>query len=134
MSNNLQVLLIDDDPEQCETLTDILTDSDCSVSPFTDPKQGMALGSQHRFDLVLLDLKMSGVDGIHVLRQIQIQRHGCIVVLTGVAEVTLKREALREGADAVMEKPVDIGRLLEIARDVRQTGHCQASASLVPTP
>ena len=130
----LRVLLIDDDPVQCETLTDILSDHDCDVLPCTDAMRGATVGSERRFDLVLLDLRMGGIDGIQVLRWIQVQPHGCIVVLTGVAAVDLKRRALREGADAVMEKPVDIARLLEIARDVQETGHCQESASQVPVP
>jgi two-component system, NtrC family, nitrogen regulation response regulator NtrX len=130
----LKVLLIDDSPEQCETLSDILTDNDCEVLPCTDPVLGEAYGSRQRFDLVLLDLKLNGVDGMQVLCQIQAQPHGCIVVLTGVAEAPTKRAALRAGANAVMEKPVDIARLLEIAHDVRQTGHCQASTSRLPVP
>ncbi len=128
------MLLIDDDPAQCETLADILSDHDCDVTLCSDPYRGVQLGSAARFDLVLLDLKMAGLSGVDLLRRIQGTSHGCIVVLTGMVEADVKRAALTEGADAVLEKPVDIDRLLRIARDVRATGNCKASAALVPAP
>ena len=49
-------------------------------------------------------------------------------------DADVKRAAMAEGADAVMDKPVDITRLLEIALDVRTTGDCKASTALVPAP
>jgi len=131
---SIRVLLIDDDPAQCETLADILDEHGCVVHPCSDPRRGAALGRGQRFDLVLLDLKMGGIDGVELLRRIRPQTHGCIVVLTGMAEASVKRAAVAEGADAVMEKPVDIPRLLEIARDVQRTGDCKRSAALIPVP
>lgn len=134
MTQRISVLLIDDDPAQCETLADILTDYDCEVTPCSDPARGEAIGIASRYDLVLLDLKMAGRSGLDVLRNIRPMCHGCIVVLTGMVEADVKRSALSEGADAVMDKPVDIPRLLQIARDVRLTGSCQATAASVPAP
>ena len=134
MRRTVFVLLIDDDPAQCETLADILEDHECSVVPCSDPIRGEELGRTRRFDLVLLDLKMRGHDGLDLLRAIRSQRHSCVVVLTGVAEGSTKRAALAEGADAVMEKPVDIPRLLTIARDIQVTGDCKESSAAVPVP
>src|SRR5690348_5529390 len=134
MSRRIAVLLVDDDPAQCETMADILSDHGCDVLPCSDPSQAATLGSNSRFDLVLLDLKMSGVNGIDLLCRIRHLSHGCIVILTGMVEADVKRRALSEGADAVLTKPIDIPRLLEIAQDVRTTGDCQATAPLVPTP
>jgi two-component system, OmpR family, torCAD operon response regulator TorR len=123
MSQRIAVLLVDDDPAQCETMADILSDHGCEVLPCSDPSQAVTLGCSSRFDLVLLDLKMAGIDGIDLLRRIRHLSHGCIM-----------RRALTEGADAVLTKPVDIPQLLEIARDVQTTGDCKATASLVPSP
>jgi DNA-binding response OmpR family regulator len=134
MPHRISVLLVDDDPAQCETLADILSDYDCDVAPCSDPFLAERLGCASRFDLVLLDLKMPGISGIELLRRIRPQAHGCIVILTGVVEADIKRAALKEGADAVMDKPVDIPQLLEIARDVKLTGDCKASAAAVPAP
>jgi CheY-like chemotaxis protein len=134
MPHSISVLLIDDDPAQCETLGDILADHGCLVLPCSDPGRGEMLGRERRFDLVLLDLKMAGIDGVELLRRIQVQPHGCVIVLTGMVEPWVKRAALAEGASAVMDKPVDIPRLLEIAHEVQATGDCKTSSSLVPLP
>jgi CheY-like chemotaxis protein len=134
MPPRIAVLLVDDDPAQCETMADILSDFDCDVLPCSDPFYAATLGNSSRFDLVLLDLKMSGMSGIELLRRFRPQTHGCIIILTGMVEADMKRAALAEGADAVMDKPVDIPQLLEIARDVQTTGNCKRSSALVPAP
>jgi DNA-binding response OmpR family regulator len=134
VSRRIAVLLVDDDPAQCETMADILSDHGCDVLPCSDPSQAATLGSSSRFDLVLLDLKMTGVNGLDLLRRIRHLSHGCILILTGMVEAHIKRMALSEGADAVLTKPVDIPQLLEIARDVQTTGACKATAPLVPSP
>jgi DNA-binding response OmpR family regulator len=134
MARQIDVLLIDDDPAQCETLADILTDHDCSVTACPDPHLGETLGRSRRFDLVLLDLKMDSLGGLDILRSIYSYGHSCIIILTGITDTGPKRAALAAGADAVMDKPVDIPRLLEIARDVQLSGDCKATAPLVPAP
>src|SRR5437016_10533210 len=108
MPRRIVVLLVDDDPAQCETMADILSDYDCDVLPCSDPFQAAVLGRGTRFDLVLLDLKMAGMSGIDLLRQIHPQAHGCIIILTGMVEADVKRAALTEGVDAVLDKPVDV--------------------------
>jgi DNA-binding response OmpR family regulator len=132
MASRISVLLIDDDPAQCETLADILSDYDCDVTPCSDSVLGATLGTASRYDLVLLDLKMAGLSGVDLLRHIRATRHGCIIVLTGMVEADVKRAARIEGADAVLDKPVDIDRLLEIARDIQVTGNCKSSAVTQP--
>lgn len=134
MPRRIAVLLVDDDPAQCETMADILSDYDCDVLPCSDPILAASHGSSSRFDLVLLDLIMAGMSGIDLLHRIRPRSHGCIIVLTGMVEAGMKRAAIAAGADAVMDKPVDIPQLLEIARDVQHTGDCKASAALVPAP
>jgi DNA-binding response OmpR family regulator len=134
MTQKIRVLLIDDDPEQCETLGDILADHDCDVTPCTDRSRAEALAGSARYDLLLVDLVMNGMTGLGLLRRLSAGSHGCVVVLTGSFDTSAKRAALAAGADAVMEKPVDIPLLLSLVRDVQATGNCNASSALVPAP
>jgi DNA-binding response OmpR family regulator len=134
MDRRINVLLIDDDPAQCETLADVLGEHGCEVVPCSDPIRGRVLGRSRPFDLVLLDLKMSGLSGLDLIQVFRDHSSPCIVVLTGLADTSMKRAAIAGGADAVMDKPVDIPRLLEIACDVRRTGDCKSSAALIPVP
>jgi DNA-binding response OmpR family regulator len=134
MPRQIKVLVIDDDPAQCETLADILSDFNCDVAPCSDPLRAEELARASHFDLVLLDLKLGSMSGIELLRHIRPLGHDCIIVLTGMIQLDVKRAAMAEGADAVMDKPVDIPRLLEIAQDIQRNGDCKASALLVPAP
>jgi DNA-binding response OmpR family regulator len=119
------VLVVDDDPDQCETLAELLAEYDCDVTPCSDPHRAIELSRAQRYDLVLLDILMHAMDGLELLRQIKPHGHACIVMLTGTIEPELKVAAIHAGADDVMEKPVDIPKLLEVAETVRRTGDCE---------
>lgn len=125
MPSRLAVLAVDDDPDQCETLADLLGEFNCDVTPCSSPHRAVELSQGQHFDLVLLDILMYGMDGLELLRQIKPHRHGCIVMLTGTVEPELKAAAVAAGADDVMEKPLDVPKLLEVVETVRRTGDCQ---------
>jgi CheY-like chemotaxis protein len=124
MASRLAVLAVDDDPDQCETLADLLDEFDCEVTPCSSPHRAIELSQGRQFDLVLLDILMQAMDGLELLRQIKPHRHGCIVMLTGTVEPELRAAAVAAGADDVMEKPLDISKLLEVVETVRRTGNC----------
>ena len=64
---------------------------------------------QEPFDLILLDLKMPGINGMEVLRKVKKERpHVEVIILTGHGSEQDKELALEFGAFAYLEKPVDI--------------------------
>jgi CheY-like chemotaxis protein len=125
MAPSLTILVVDDDPDQCESMADLLAEFDCDVTPCSNPHRAIELSQARQFDLVLLDIMMHAMDGLELLRQVKLHGHLCIVMLTGAIEPELKAAAIRAGADDVMEKPVDIPKLLELVETVRRTGDCQ---------
>jgi CheY-like chemotaxis protein len=112
------IAIVDDDPEFCRTLGDILQQRGFSVAQVTDPHEDVDLiasGSQ----TILLDMKLNSINGLEVLKSIR-KRYPTIPVLlvTGyrdeMAEVV--QAALQVNAFACLYKPLEIPDLLEKLR------------------
>ncbi len=111
------ILIVDDEKNIRTTLTDILEEEGCEVLAASTGEQAVKLCERRRFDVVLLDVRMPGIDGIEALRRIRRQRDGVKVILMsayGVGQV--ERTAIEEGAIAFMRKPLDIRRIIELIR------------------
>lgn len=106
-----RVLLVDDDPEQCETLADLLEALGCAVTARTDPLDGLRESHLLVFDLVLIDLKMPGMSPLEFLARIRPDGHRWIVLVVGESSPRETEAALQAGADGVLEKPIPVERL-----------------------
>ena len=107
------ILLVDDDPDICQNLSDILMDLDYSVDVAHDGFEALRLVDGKLYDLALLDLKMPGMDGLTLYREIKQRSTGTVaIIVTAFAGPTTTADALAAGAWDVMAKPVDFSRLL----------------------
>lgn len=122
-----KVLMVDDDEEMCEELAEILNDAGYAVQTAYNGLSGSKLIETHEFDVILLDMKMPGLEGYDVLRKIkQIKPQTKVIVLTGRPmarknrEVTgviitddddQKTKALKL-ADCIMNKPFDVEKVM----------------------
>ena len=109
----LKVLLVDDEKEFVESLSERLELRNLEADVAHDGEQALETIKEGKHDVMVLDLRMPGIDGIEVLRRVkktnpEIQ----VVVLTGHG--TDKDEAMvkKLGAFAYMKKPVDIDQLV----------------------
>jgi two-component system, NtrC family, response regulator HydG len=110
-----QILVVDDDPEICRNLSDILSDLGYHVDYAQDGPAALELVSRRRYDVALLDLKMPGMDGLTLYREIKKQRAGTVSLLvTAYASAATAEEALAAGAWKVVAKPVDSRKLLAL--------------------
>jgi CheY-like chemotaxis protein len=108
-----RILVVDDDRDICHNLSDILTDLGYQVDYAHDGLSALELVRQRPYDVALLDLKMPGMDGLTLYRQIKKQRAGTVSLLvTGYASPAVAAEALAAGAWKVVTKPVDFPELL----------------------
>jgi CheY-like chemotaxis protein len=108
-----RILVVDDDPDICRNLTDILADLGYEVDAATDGLSALELVRQRPYDVALLDYRMPGMDGVTLYREIKKQRAGTVSLLvTAYANPTTAEEALTAGAWKVVAKPVDFGKLL----------------------
>ena len=111
--NAPRILVVDDDPDICRNLSDILTDLGYQVDYAHDGLAALELVRHRPYDVALLDLKMPGMDGLTLYREIKKQRAGTVSLLvTAYASPATAQEALAAGAWKVVSKPVDFRELL----------------------
>ncbi len=110
-----KILVVDDEKRQREILELILSEEDYTVSTASSGEQALRLVKQGRFDLVLTDLKMSGMDGIELLNQlVQYDSSIIVILMTAHGSIDSAKEAIKLGAYDYLEKPLDKDKLLEI--------------------
>ncbi len=121
------ILIVDDEKNQRDILHLILSgERDETGQPLYDIKlassaqEAMRLFKLNRFDLVLTDLKMHGMDGIELLNELSLMDSSIpVIMMTAHGSIDTVKEALRGGAFDYLEKPLDRAQLLDtIARAV----------------
>ena len=114
MGNPIRVLLVDDEARFILNLAKLLRGRGFEVSTAFDGAAGVtAVEKSEGIDVVLLDVKMPGMDGIETLRRIkEISPETEVVMLTGHANVETGIAAMREGALDYLMKPCDIEDLV----------------------
>jgi DNA-binding NtrC family response regulator len=114
------VLIVDDENDTCDNLADILTDLGYRVDCACDGATALELVRQNSYDVALLDLRMPGMDGLTLYREIKKLRAGTVAILiTAYASGATAEEALGAGAWQVVPKPVHLPRLLELVERAR---------------
>src|SRR6266480_4011014 len=108
------ILVVDDEKSQREILEMILSGEGYDVTTASSGEAAMKFAKEHRFDLVLTDLKMTGMDGIELLQHLLALDSALIVILlTAHGTIDSAKEALRRGAFDYLQKPYDKQALLE---------------------
>jgi DNA-binding NtrC family response regulator len=115
------VLVVDDEELYRRALERVLVRSGCSVVTARDAAEAMAVVSGQPVDLVLCDVKMPGVNGIELVRQIrELDPDLPCIVVTGYGSAENSVDALRAGAYWYLEKPFDQVSLDVVRRLVEQ--------------
>jgi CheY-like chemotaxis protein len=110
-----RILVVDDERGMRLTLADILRDRGCRVETAETGEQAVRLCAGNEFDMVLMDVRMPGIDGTEALRRIRKRRSDArVIMMTAYALEHLEREALALGAIAFLRKPLDVDALLEL--------------------
>lgn len=108
------VLVVDDEEEFRDLTIKILTKRGLNAQGAESGEQALELLEHSRTDVVLLDVKMPGIDGIETLRRIRIQKPLVeVVLLTGHASVESGIEGMKLGAFDYLMKPIETDSLVE---------------------
>jgi len=107
-----RVLAIDDDGQTLEILQRALSSQGYVVVTADSGESGIALYAEKRFDLVLLDIRMPGMDGFEVLSRItECDEEATVIIMTGYGSIDSVVQAMKGGATDYLGKPLDLNHL-----------------------
>ncbi|MDD2465342.1 MAG: response regulator [Desulfobulbus sp.] len=108
------VLIVDDEQDFREIMTKKLGKRDLNCESAADGATALKMITSKKYDVVLLDVKMPGMDGIETLREIKnIAPMVEVVMLTGHASVESGINGIKYGAFDYLMKPMDMDLLME---------------------
>ena len=118
MTTHPSILVVDDEADTCRNLSDILTDLGYQVDTAPDGFTALDLVRKKAYDVALLDLKMPGMDGLTLYRELRKLRSSTVaIVVSAYANKSTAEEALTSGIWQVLAKPVDLGHLLPLVNE-----------------
>jgi len=109
-----KVLLVDDEVDFLETLSERMRVRDMDVTTSASPLDAIKKVQEKDYDAIIMDLKMPQMDGLQLLKVLKEKNPDLqIILLTGHATVAKGIEAMKLGATDFLEKPVDLEVLTE---------------------
>ena len=118
-----RVLVVDDQQSARITMRGLIEDLGAQVQTAEDGYQAIEGARNSPFDLAFIDIEMPGINGIQTLRELlKLRPEMVAAMVTGYGEGRLVKEALNEGAVAVLLKPFDIAEVSHLV--------CGVNASL----
>lgn len=112
MEGTIEVLLVEDDGKLAALTAEYLTNKGLVVTVVGDGRQAVQTAARHRFDAVLLDLMLPGLDGLSVCRELRTRSDVPILILTARGEEADRVLGLELGADDYLGKPFSPRELL----------------------
>ncbi len=119
MTERASLLVVDDEPEICEILLEYFTQQGFAVHSAGNADQARQLMTSNTPDLVILDIRMPGEDGLSLARWLRdAHQNTGIIMLTTAADVVDRIVGLEIGADDYVAKPFDLRELLARVKSV----------------
>jgi len=117
-----KILIVDDEKNMRQTLAAILRDEGYQVVTAATGEEAVERCGREQFGIVLMDVRMPGIDGVEAFRRIRRHREGVRVILMSAYSVEhLKETALDEGAIAFLPKPLDLEKVVHLVGEVKDT-------------
>ena len=110
--SRFSLLFVDDDPQVLSLLEDVFAKKDYHIRTAQDGQDALTILAETRIDAALVDLRMPGMDGLTLLKEIRTRYPGIMVsILTGYGNVEDAVKAIKSGAVDFLEKPFSPVRL-----------------------
>jgi DNA-binding NtrC family response regulator len=117
MSEKSRILVVDDEQVVRLCLHRTLASEDCKVETVVNGKAALEMMERHPFDVVLLDLRMPGMNGMEVLKVIKEKwPESEVIIVTGYAAVDTAKAAVAAGAYDYLAKPVGPDEIISAAQ------------------
>ena len=128
--SNTHILAVDDDPTVRQMIVDYLGDNDIRVTAVGSARLIADVMARDTVDLVVLDLRMPGEDGLDVARRLRAESAGLpIIILTGVKDEADRVMGLELGADDYLTKPFSPRELLARIRALLRRSRAQQTVA-----
>jgi len=115
------VLVVDDEPGMRDTLVAILEQNGYQVSSAPDGESAFSAVQETAFDVVVMDVRMPGRDGVSVLEEMG-EPPPQVILMTAYAHEERLRAAAKANAFAVLHKPFETRRMLGLVADASRAG------------
>lgn len=124
MIEGSKVLLVDDNKEIIDILTDFLTLNGCKIYKASTGKEALEVLDKADLEIVILDVKLPDINGISLIDSIKINNPTIgVIMITGYHDPNLIVEAMKKGASDFLIKPFEFDKLiLVMMRVVRERG------------
>jgi two-component system response regulator HydG len=113
VNDRLRILVVDDDLGALRTTAFILEHKGYAVTTVQDGPAALEKVQQQPFDVIFMDIRMPGMDGVEVYRRVKrVQPGVAVVMMTAYAVQELVQQALQEGALGILYKPLDVEQMI----------------------
>ncbi|PAX07195.1 response regulator [Sphingomonas lenta] len=113
----MQVLFVEDDAMNRRVVKDMLSVVGANMAEAPDAETGLQMIDEGQFSIVLMDLRMPGMDGLTAIRHLRARGDAKaqlpVIVVTADTALDLRERCIAQGADEVLLKPVAMGKLLK---------------------
>lgn len=113
----MNILFVEDDAMNRRVVRDMLTVAGASMDEAGDAETGLRMIEEGSYDIVLMDLRMPGMDGLTAIRHIRSRPDAKaavpVIVVTADTALEICRDCMDQGADEVILKPVAMNKLFD---------------------
>ena len=129
---NPNIIMIEDDTELAQILTDFLARYNVHVENYDDPYLGISALNLKKYDLLILDLSLPGMDGLEICKEIRSKKNDIPIIISSArSDVDDKIIGLELGADDYLPKPYEpkelYARIMSVLRRFKRASSPQES-------
>jgi two-component system response regulator HydG len=118
-----RVFIVDDDRDFAESLALLIEGRDCEVELAFSGEEAIEKFRQRDFDITFMDVRLPGKDGVESFLEIRKLRPAArVVMMTGYSVEQLLEQAVERGAWGVLNKPIDVHRMLGMIEKIKPDG------------
>lgn len=111
-------LVVDDEPAICRCFESILASLDCDVTVTASAEDALLLVQRRSFDIIVLDVRLPGMDGLTAMPKLRQHTQAPILVITAHGDLSTAVSAVREGAFEYLPKPFDLEQITQVVKRV----------------
>lgn len=110
----MRILLVDDQPENVESLARALRRAGHQIFQLSNPSEALALYKSVMFDVVISDVVMPGMSGIELLQEIRrFDPEACVILISGQVDAKTAMAAILFRAWSLLSKPINVSTMMD---------------------